>query len=309
MDLSQFKKALGDSFVPLDVEAQTAQTFRGQLQTHSSGKVHFTIVEGDSHTVIRTPSLISQGRENFYKVALQLEGGGHVAQGKREVSLNPGALTLYETGHPYTLELLDGSRTFVMMVPTSLVQIPRESVSELVTLRLDEAGSLGSLVTSHLHNLAASPGLISGPAGGQLTRGTLDLLLALLSGELAVRTVVVTPRQELFKEILYYLEDNLAQLDLTSQMVANAHFISIRTLQDLFQENGTTVSAWLRNQRLEKCREELLDPAHSDRSVGLIASRWGFQNPAHFSRVYRDKYDETPSQTRSKRWENLVVTH
>ena len=136
----------------------------------------------------------------------------------------------------------------------------------------------------------------------------MDLLIALLNGELAVRTVVVTPRQELFNQILTYIQEHLAQLDMTTQVVADAHFISLRTLQDLFQENGTTVSAWIRDQRLEKCHEELLDPLNANRSVAQIARRWGFQNPAHFSRVYRDKYKETPSQTRSRGRDHLIVT-
>ena len=308
MDLTQFRSALGQSFVPLDVETPNDSSFRGSLLSHTTGTVHFTMVEGGGHTVHRTPTLISQDRDIFYKVALQVEGSGRVAQGSRETSMSPGSLTVYETGSPYTLDLLDGSRTFVVMVPAALVQIPRASMNELVTHRLHEAGSLGSIVTSHLLNLAAEPEVLSGPAGTRLAKGTVDLLIALLNGELAVRTVVVTPRQELFNQILTYIQEHLAQLDMTTQVVADAHFISLRTLQDLFQEKGTTVSAWIRDQRLEKCHEELLDPLNANRSVALIASRWGCQNPAHFSRVYRDKYQETPSQTRSRGRDHLIVT-
>jgi len=42
--------------------------------------------------------------------------------------------------------------------------------------------------------------------------------------------------------------------------VAAAHYISVRYLYRLFDAQGTTVAAWIRPRRLERCRVDLADP-------------------------------------------------
>lgn len=300
MDIDKFSQALAETFVPLNVESRTREKFRGALRSQMSGSVHFTMVEGSSHTVHRTPELIAQGRQVFYKVALQLAGTGMVVQNNQELVLTPGSLTIYETGSPYSIMLEGDARTYVMMVPSTLVEVPRNSLQELVASPLHTAGSLGTIVTSHMQNLAAAPSAVNGPTGATLTRGTVELVTALLRSELAIQDTTPTPREALFADILDYINVHLADLDLTTSSIADAHFISIRLLQDLFQENKTTVSAWIRDRRLEECHRELTGSFHNHRSVRSIASGWGFLNPAHFSRIYRDKYRETPTQTRER---------
>ncbi|MFJ1547744.1 helix-turn-helix domain-containing protein [Streptomyces sp. NPDC088246] len=51
---------------------------------------------------------------------------------------------------------------------------------------------------------------------------------------------------------------------------------------------GTTVNAWVRTRRLEVVREELAQAGAAHRSIAAVAARWGFTNPSHFSRTFRD---------------------
>ncbi|WP_338895223.1 GMC family oxidoreductase N-terminal domain-containing protein [Streptomyces sp. TG1A-60] len=65
--------------------------------------------------------------------------------------------------------------------------------------------------------------------------------------------------------------------------IAAAHRVSRRHLYKLMAEEGYTVSGWLREQRLARCRRDLGDPALRHLSVGAIGGRRGFPDPAHFS--------------------------
>jgi hypothetical protein len=38
---------------------------------------------------------------------------------------------------------------------------------------------------------------------------------------------------------------------------------------------GTTVTDWVRGRRLERCRNDLLDPRYARTSIGAIPARWG----------------------------------
>jgi AraC-like DNA-binding protein len=63
--------------------------------------------------------------------------------------------------------------------------------------------------------------------------------------------------------------------------------ISTRGLHRLFEDQGMTVAAWIRAQRLEGCRCDLANPALRLMPIYEIAVRWGFSHPAAFSRAFR----------------------
>jgi AraC-like DNA-binding protein len=81
-------------------------------------------------------------------------------------------------------------------------------------------------------------------------------------------------------------------------VIAAAHFISKRYLFALFSGQGSTVSAHIRDLRLEHCRQDLADPALAGQAVGMIGTRWGFSSAAHFSRVFRDAHGIPPGEYR-----------
>ncbi|MEU9872377.1 helix-turn-helix transcriptional regulator [Actinomadura sp. NPDC048021] len=66
----------------------------------------------------------------------------------------------------------------------------------------------------------------------------------------------------------------------------------------MFREEGTTVSAWIRERRLEHCRRDLRDPLQLHRPVSAIAAGWGFVDAAHFSRLFKAAYGATPREYR-----------
>jgi AraC-like DNA-binding protein len=59
------------------------------------------------------------------------------------------------------------------------------------------------------------------------------------------------------------------------------------------------VNAWVRTRRLEAAREELARTGAAHRSIAAVAARWGFSNPSHFSRAFRERYGMSPVQWRS----------
>ena len=90
-----------------------------------------------------------------------------------------------------------------------------------------------------------------------------------------------------------YLETKLRDPEIDPDRVA-AHFgISTRFLQILFARQGMTVSEWIRQRRLENCRKALQYKA-PDETVTEIAFTWGFNDPSHFSRLFRQRFGMTP---------------
>ena len=107
--------------------------------------------------------------------------------------------------------------------------------------------------------------------------------------------------QTLLLRLHAFIEQHLGDADLTPGLVAAAHFISVRYLYRLFETQGTTVAAWIRFRRLERCRADLGDPAFGVVPVSAIAARWGLPDSAHFSRLFRRTYGQPPAEYRRSR--------
>jgi AraC-like DNA-binding protein len=96
-----------------------------------------------------------------------------------------------------------------------------------------------------------------------------------------------------------HIDLHLREPDLGPERIAKAHFISTRYVHELFQPEGTTVSAWIRARRLEGARRDLADPELAGLTISALAARWGFSDPARFSRAFRAVYGCSPTEARA----------
>jgi AraC-like DNA-binding protein len=94
------------------------------------------------------------------------------------------------------------------------------------------------------------------------------------------------------------------QLPLTVTSLAGLCHISSRALQQGFVRHmGMSPMTYLRQVRLRRAHQELLDSDPSIETVASIARRWGYTNPGRFAAAHAARYGETPASTlrRSRR--------
>ncbi|MFF2053402.1 helix-turn-helix domain-containing protein [Leifsonia sp. NPDC058194] len=295
----EFRTAVSESFVPLQVTSARPEPFWGRIRSAEADEVHVAEVSAAEHVVERTPELIARGDRHYFKLSLQLAGTGLLIQDDREAVLQPGDLAVYDTHRPYTLVFDDDFRTMVVMFPKRLIDLPTDVVGQLTAVPMSGKAGVGSIIVPFLAQLVGNLEQLSGPTGARLAHSALDLVTTLFANELDVSRGAVNPHHALMQRVRGYIDSNLASPDLDPGRIAAAHFISTRHLHGIFREEGTTVSSWIRTRRLERCRRDLLDPLYADRPVAAVAARWGFVDAAHFSRVFKAAYAESPSEVRA----------
>lgn len=104
--------------------------------------------------------------------------------------------------------------------------------------------------------------------------------------------------RRLYGSMLRYIETHIDDPDLTPQQIAQAFFVSTRTLHRLFARFGETVATTIRVRRLESCRQAMLLPHNARRSLTDIAAQFGFADLAVFSRAFTAMYKVSPSRYR-----------
>ncbi|MGN7199704.1 helix-turn-helix domain-containing protein [Arthrobacter sp. SAFR-044] len=292
-----WKHLVAESFVPLTARTADVEGFQGRMRSRVLDRMSIVEVTATSHEVHRTPALIAQAHERYFKLNLQLEGTGLLIQDNREAVLQPGDLAIYDTNRPYTLAFEDSTRIMVLMFPCDALSLPVDYVGQLAAVRMG-SGGLSGIVGQFIRELSANLDVLNGPSGSRLATNALDLVSTMLHAEMDITPDRMKPQALLAVSVREYIEANLADPLLSPASIAAAHFISTRHLHNVFHESGTTVSSWIRTQRLEGARRDLRDPLHAGQSVGTVAARWGFLDAAHFSRTFRDAFGVSPSEWR-----------
>jgi AraC-like DNA-binding protein len=296
--LAYWHDAVWRTFVPLDVSTPgdaVKAPFSGAVRTDQLGYLRISTVDADAERVRRTPRLIARDSDEYMLVGLQARGPAVVTQDGRDAVLRPGDFALYDTTRPYALSFPESFQMKVFQVPRRVLGVNESDLRRItgVTIRGDEGSA--TLVAPFLANLAAGAATCLPQVGEMLARNAVDLLTTLIAEQLGRDTDGTdAAHQALLRRIRAFMSAHLADPDLSPETIAAAHRISVRYLHRLFQCDGTTVSRWIQQRRLEECRRELSRPGRASPSVSAIAHRWGFTSPAHFSRAFRAAYGMPP---------------
>ncbi|MGV9541489.1 AraC-like ligand-binding domain-containing protein [Nocardia beijingensis] len=293
--LEHWRELVSQAFVPLAASATDATGFTGRLQVSALGSTIVSRVNAGPHTVRRSKSLIAHSERGYYKLGLQLRGEAILVQGGREAVLGPGDLALYDTDLPYTLGFEAATDMAVFMFPSERLRLSAEARRHILARRIGRRDDLGALVTPLLTRLVEQNGRDRPHAALTIAEAVVDLLAALLADDFGAPQ----PRSHraLLVQAKSFIDDNLADPDLTPDRVAAAVHISTRYLQKLFSADGQGVAGWIRRRRLEQCRRELAGTAAIP-SVAAVGRKWGFFDAAHFSRIFKAQFGISPGEFR-----------
>lgn len=299
LDLDTWRQAVNTSFVPLQIDELDGIPFRGHLVRTLVEDVSVFEIIATPHVVERTERLIEQVEGRYYKLSLQLAGSAVLEQDGRQVRLRPGDLAIYDTHRPYRLTFHENNHALVIMFPHEAVDLPRDEIARVTAAGFPSDQGLGRVINPFFMELGRNMDQLTGTHAARLVHSALDLLVTMLSHELQqAANGPVSPARSLAREVREYILAHLRDPELTPASIAQAHYISTRHLYTIFSAEGETVSAWIRARRLEHIRRDLVDPVHADRPVSAIAAHWGLHDAAHFSRLFKAEYGQSPSSYR-----------
>jgi AraC-like DNA-binding protein len=294
-----WRQSVSEIFVPLAASREDDGAFRAELRGERLGGLRLYQVDADSHIVRRTPRLIAGTQGEFFKLGLQRRGGSVLVQDGREAQLRPGDFAIYDTTRPYTFAFDAPHELLILIFPRPMLGLPADQVERLTATRFSGRAGLGALISSFLVRAVEVLDEVDVRDSARLATNVLDLLTTGLAGQLESRPADGdAARRALFTQTVAFIEQHLGEAWLSPAQIAAAQHISTRYLHKLFHAEGTTVSAWIRQRRLDACGHDLRDPLQAGRSVSAIAAHRGLPDAAHFSRLFRAAFGASPRDYR-----------
>lgn len=292
-------------------EAEPAQSYTSGIRGVQLGMVDVIRYEGVGlHRGDRRQQHIDADRLDDYLLTLPLRAHIDLTRDGRARTLEPGQFALLSTSQPFVGAISGTTRdeTFsalhVRISGTALRQrLPHAQACCWQPMRLRPGAGV---MLQQICEMAVREGQgLTRSEGSRFASMMIDAVtnaiqeapevmgLPILSGRWAHLRIA--------QQAKAYIEAHLPDPRLDTDTVAAHCRVSKRYMQSVFAELGETVGGTVREQRLQRCREDLRNPALRQQTVTQVAMHWGFFDMPNFCRAYRARFDQSPSGDRQPR--------
>ncbi|RAG84292.1 AraC family transcriptional regulator [Streptacidiphilus pinicola] len=300
-----FNEVVASALAPVALATENPTAFQAEGAALALGHVQISRYSYSPVRARRTPTLIRRNDPEQYQLGLVTKGSMWLSQHRGESGTLIGDMVLWDTSRPFESGCGPTDPTveaFVLQIPKSQLPLPADHIDRLLARKISGRTGLGAILAQFLINLGSHgpdcrPQDLDGL--GTIAVELTSACLAQQLGELPDMSSASHSRT-LLRQINTFIESNLADPELTPRAIADRHHISLRTLYLLFQDQPESVAASIRRRRLEHCHADLTNPRLRDQPIHTIAARWGFTQPAAFSRAFRTSYGTTPREHRSQ---------
>ena len=293
-----WREVLGRTVMRLDIERIPDHPF------HSEGLVRALpglVVQWGHNSGVRTRrtrDLLADGNDDIV-FSFQTAGECIASQFGRELSNKSGALML-SSADAGSAAFPVNSQFATLILPRKALKPMAPGLEDAFVRQIPGDSEPLRLLMSYLNLLRADHALTTPELRRAVVSHVYDLV-ALALGATRDTAAMATGRgvrAARLNAIKDYIAENLGRSDLSVGSLAARQGVTPRYVQVLFENEGTTFSAYVLGQRLAQAQHMLADPRYAGWSITAIAFEAGFGDLSYFDRAFRSRYGATPSDFR-----------
>lgn len=286
----------------LDCEPPRDREIFGRVEFSGIGELTFTSVESNGRGIVRTPERIRAGNEDHFLVLLPRRGAAVLRQSAREAVLHPGDFAFHDCALPFELAFEEaGHAAYALRLKRSRLEAHVRNLDDLTAVAVAGRGAAGQLLVSMVQTLHRDLDSLHPSSALGVCEGITSIVAAglrsLPRANLRASTKLAAYH---LTRIKAHVREHLCDPALSAASAAAAVGLSPAQVSRLFRGEPAPLSRFIWQQRLEACRRDLADPRLAHRSVSDIAFSWGFNDAAHFSRVFRLQHGMSPREWRQR---------
>lgn len=252
-----------------------------------------------SHPNVSLELKPSDPARQYINVVLQFAGATTYSQQRRSVELAAGRWAVFDGGSLQIVSRSADAEQLVLLVPRD--QLERDLDIRRIAWRSFSGTEGTGRVLCHTASCMVEelPRMNVRRANllGQTLTGLVLIAIQERIGASAQSNVV---RHGLRERIQNYIDQHLRDPNLSLDLIAKQLNCTKRYLHKVFQGTGESLSEYILQQRLERCRLDLSNPDLSNISITEIALSWGFNSVSHFSRAFHLRFGKPPRSARAE---------
>lgn len=260
-------------------------------------------IRSNAIAIERLPEEPSEVSQDAYFAVVLLSGDYFLEQDGREAALRPGDMTIYDATRPHRIVCPGRFSKLIISIPRSKLKERVAGVEHCSALRLAGDRGVGAVTAGLIRSCAEQADELSSSQFGALSETCFDLLALALTATRPVNAAASRSRSASMARIRAFVEQNLCDPRLDAAMVAGGVGMSTRYVNDILADEGVSLMRHVWMRRLEKCRRELASPVSGGRSITDIAFAFGFNDPSHFSRSFKQSFGCSPRDYRRRSFE------
>lgn len=284
---------------PIAVSHHDSRFTRTVVEHWRVGSHELFRARGDGLVLSRSPAQVASDAPEALRLGYQQGGRYTLLTGDQADHGGHGLVSITDLTQPCVFTQA-GANAAAVSFEISFSQLEiRPDVIRRVRDRLRRS-PMYPLLHGHLARLCEGIGDVeladTGPLVGNATVLLTRAVIASVSDTGARSRNAV--HEVLYQRVVEYIVQHLREPDLTPQSIAAAHNISLRHLYRLWDRNEVSIAEWIMRERLAGAARDLRDATQNTTPVATIARTWGFSDPAHFSRRFRQAYSMSPRSWR-----------
>lgn len=275
---------------------------RIQLSYVSLGNCRLSKIAAPAHGVLGKRVVEKSYDEDSIKVLVQMKGKARLRQNFEKFDLSSRTAVIYDPTRDYSLI----NETDVEQI---ILQAPRDLFDDRMLNRLSRPlflpaiGDQQSLtLTSFIRTSARTAVNMGFDVRASLGQSLVVFTQGIVSEafhEDMVDTVHKGSLTLLRERIKEYVTDNISDSELSIERIAKRMGCTPRYLHKAFEADGETLQRYILKKRLETSRSLLLLPENRNRTISEMAFKCGFNSSAHFSRVFKQRFNKSPNEMRA----------
>ncbi|MFM0046414.1 AraC family transcriptional regulator [Paraburkholderia sediminicola] len=280
------------------------QSFRGMTDVLSFSRLigggAIGIARAAAQQIAHNPVSVDAVGETDVLALVVLQGSGSFTQDGIVMQAGPGDIVFRHTRGPSCARIDSTMKALILRIPDhrlfgAYVGSRKRCEPKLISRDAPSAALAASVALTSLRRLS----MMSVSEIYFTEQAVIRLFsAAYVSVSSAVDSCKEVPRR--WDHMIGLIDAEACDPELTLKRVAEKVGISKRFVHKLFQQNGDRFGNYLLACRLERARAELENPHLNHLNVSEIAYRSGFNDPSHFSRTFRIRFDVSPSTYRGR---------
>ena len=295
-----WREVFGRKLVRLDIEPRSSDSLEAEAEIRSLPGFRSTSFVSAAAHLERPTHMLADG-DDALVLLISRRGTLTASQRGRRVLLRSGDATLLLHAEPSAVTHAQ-IRFQGLIVPRAPVAMLATNIEDAAMRPVPHTNETLRLLTAYVK--AISGGLAIGQPDLRhlVTTHVHDLLAKIIGATrdgaaLAEERGVAAARLAAIKADII---EHIGHGDLTLLALGARHGLTPRSIQRLFERDGSTFSAFKLEQQLASARRMLADRRYATWTIAAIAMAAGFGDLSYFHRVFRRRFGATPSDARAE---------